>query len=82
MSQIDTENDKNLKIFKFSKIVCIFSKVSTDNVNRNIEMGQQGKNVLSNMLRAEIKAVIKRKLSGIDIEKDNISKTFDFHSFC
>ena len=46
----NTENDKNPKIFHFSKILSIFSKFSTDFVNWNIEKGQQGKNVLSSRL--------------------------------
>ena len=37
MSQIDSENDKNLKISQFSKILCIFSNFSTDVVNWNVE---------------------------------------------
>ena len=51
MSQIDTENDKNLKISHFSKISCFFSKFLADFVNWNVEKSQEGKNVLSSMLR-------------------------------
>ena len=43
MSQIDTENDKNLKMFKFSIILWFFSKCLKDFVDWNNEKGQQGK---------------------------------------
>ena len=33
------------------------------------------------MLRKEINAVFNRKLSGIDIEKDKISKKYQYHFF-
>ena len=52
MSQIDTEKDKNHKTFQFLTIVSIFFSIfSTDFVNWNVEKGQQGKNMLSVMLR-------------------------------
>ena len=57
MSQIDTESDKNPKNFQFSKISCNFSKFLTDFANWNVEKGQQGKKVLSSMLRKEISTV-------------------------
>ena len=41
MSQIDTENDKNLKIFQFSKFLRIFVKISTLFLNRNVLEGQK-----------------------------------------
>ena len=49
-AQIDSENDKNPKIFQFAKISCIFPKFLTDFVDWNVEKGQQGKNVLSTRL--------------------------------
>ena len=57
MSQIDTEKDKNLKDFQFSKILCIFSKFPTNFVDWNVKEAQQGTNVLSSMLRIEINSV-------------------------
>ena len=54
MSQIDTENDKTPK---FSNFHAFFVNVATDFVYWNVAKGQQGKNVLSSMLREEIKAV-------------------------
>ena len=50
LSQIDTENDKNPKVFQFSLSVSFFSKSPTDIVNWNVEEGQQRKNVLSKFL--------------------------------
>ena len=47
MSQIDTENDKNLKTFKISKILCIVFQIFDGLFDWNVEMGKQGKNVLS-----------------------------------
>ena len=41
MSQIDTENDKNLKIFQFSKFLRIFVKISTIFLNWNVLKGQK-----------------------------------------
>ena len=41
MSQIDTENDKNVKILQFLKFLCIFVDVSTDFVDWNVLKGQQ-----------------------------------------
>ena len=70
MSQIDTEKDKTPKIFPFSKSLCIFLELlqkvffmhfSTDFVNWNVKKGQQGKNVLSNMLRKKMNEVIREK---------------------
>ena len=60
-SQIDTENDKNPISFLFSKVLCNFSKFSTDFVNFNVEKGQQRKKGLSSLLRKEIKSVFQRK---------------------
>ena len=59
LSQIDTKNDKNRNV---SKILCIFSKFSTDFVNWNVENGQQGKHVLSSMLRKKTNAVFQTKI--------------------
>ena len=58
MSQIENENDKNLGNFSiFKDFMHFFSKFSTDFVDWNVEKGQQGKYVLSSMLRKEINAV-------------------------
>ena len=81
MSQNDTENDKNPKVFLFSKISCIFSKLSTDFVNWKIEKGQQRENVLSNMLRKEVNAVFQTKIVRIRHRNDKISKIFRFLIF-
>ena len=46
-SRIDTENDKNPKIFQFSQSVyAFFPKFLTDFVDWNVEKGQQKKCVL------------------------------------
>ena len=43
MSQIDTEKDKNLRIFSiFKDFMHFFPKFSTDFVNWNVGKGQQG----------------------------------------
>ena len=60
----------------------LFFKFRKDLVDWNVENGQQGKNVLSNMLSKEIEEFFNRKLSGIDIERDKILKFFDFRYFC
>ena len=60
-SQIDTENDKNPENFLFSNILRTLPKISTNFVNCNIETGQQGKNVLSTLLRKEMNAVFQTK---------------------
>ena len=56
-SQIDTENDKNIKISNVQRFYAFFSKVSTDFVDWNAKEGLQGKNAFSSMLRKEINAV-------------------------
>ena len=38
--QIDTGNDKKLKIFQFSKFLCIFVRVSRDFLDWNVLQGQ------------------------------------------
>ena len=50
MSQIDTEKEKNNKIYQFSKCSCIFVKVSTAFVDWNVLKGQQEKSWLSSSL--------------------------------
>ena len=51
MSQIDTKNDKNLKILEFPKISYRFSsKISMDFMGWNVGKGQQWKNVLYSRL--------------------------------
>ena len=57
MSQIDTKNDKNPKVFQILKILSIFSKLSTDIVIWNVKTCQQGKNVFSSMPLEEKNAV-------------------------
>ena len=61
-SQIDTENDKNSKTFQFSKFLFFFSEFSTDSENWNDGKGQQGENVLFNLLGEEINAVFQMKV--------------------
>ena len=44
MSQIDTGNDKKTKFFHFSKVFMhFFLRISTDCMDWNVLMGQQGK---------------------------------------
>ena len=50
-------------------------KFPTDSVNWNVENGQQGKNVLSSMIRKEMKAVFRMKTVRYRHRKKN-SKTF------
>ena len=79
MSQIDTENDKNLN---FQRFFCIFSKFLTDFVDWNVEKGQQGKNVLSSMFSEEIHAVFFIE-NGLELTsiKTKIRIFSDFHIF-
>ena len=42
MSQIDTENDNNPKIFQYSKFLCIFPKFLPDFVDWNVKQKQSG----------------------------------------
>ena len=42
MSQIDTENDNNPKIFQYSKFLCIFPKFLTGFVDWNVKQKQSG----------------------------------------
>ena len=81
MSQIDTENDKNPENFQFPKISCHFSKFLTDFVNWNVAKGQQGKNVLSSMLRKAINAVFQTKIVQNWHRKRQNSKIFQFSPF-
>ena len=46
------------QIFPIFKILFIFLKILTDFVDWNVEKGQQGKNLLSSVLRKEINAVV------------------------
>ena len=62
MHQIDTEHGEYLKSFQFSKVLCIFVTVSTDFVNWSVKKCQQGKNVLSSLLRKEMNAVFRTKI--------------------
>ena len=62
MSQIDPKNDKNFGIFQLSKILCFFSESLTNFVDWNVEKCQQGKYVLSSMLRKEINAVFQSEI--------------------
>ena len=62
LSQMDTKNDKNLIIFSVFKILKIFSKILTDFVDWNVKKCQQGKYVLSSMLRNEIIAVFQSEI--------------------
>ena len=71
------QKPQNFPIFKD----CVFFQNFYKLVDWNVETGQQGTNVLSSMLRKEINAVFKRKLSGIDIGKDKIPKVFVFSLF-
>ena len=57
MSQIDTKNDKTPKFSNFQKSYAFFFKFSTDFVDWNVEKGQEGKTVLSSLLRKEINVV-------------------------
>ena len=63
MSQIDTQNDKNPEIFQLfkQKTLCIFPQSFDRLRHLEIRKGQQGTNVLSSMLRKEIKAVFQTK---------------------
>ena len=54
MSQIATENDKNLKIFQVSRIFPFFSKCWRDFEDWNVEKGKKGKNVLSSEFFEEL----------------------------
>ena len=49
-SQIDTENDKNPKIFHFSKFLRIFCSLFKDFANWNVLRRQEGKGSLSRSL--------------------------------
>ena len=82
-TQIDTEIDKNTKIFQFSKFYAVlFFKFATNSGDWNFVKGHQEKNVLSSMLSGEMNPVFQLKLmSGIDIEKMRKSQFF-FHHFC
>ena len=57
VSQSDTENDRNIIIFQFSKILCIYPEFSTDFVDWNSERGQQGKKMVSSRRFEEFIAV-------------------------
>ena len=61
MSQIDTEKDKNPKIFQFQSFYAVFVIFSTDFVDWNLENSQQGKQILSKMLGEETNAVFQKK---------------------
>ena len=57
MSQIDTENGQKSQKFPIFKDFMHFFQIFTDFANWNVEKGQQGKKVLSSMLRKEINTV-------------------------
>ena len=61
MSQVDTENDEGPKFSNFQSFHAFFPKFLTYFVDWTISKGQQGKNVLSSMLREQIKTVFQMK---------------------
>ena len=62
LSHIDPKNDKNLRLFSVFKTFKMFSKILTDFVDWNVKKCQQGKYVLSSMLRKEIIAVFQSEI--------------------
>ena len=75
MSQIDTEDYKNHKSFLLFEDFKHFSPNFRQTLSiERLKRVNKEKYVLSSMLRKEINAVLHRKLSGMDIEKDKISK--------
>ena len=86
MHRIDTEIDKNSQLsnvfMHFFEDLVFFSQFLTDFVNWNVEKVQQGKNVLSSMLRKEIIAVLKTKIvRNRHRKRQNSEKFSDFHIF-
>ena len=81
MSRIDTKNDKKPKIFKFSKILCVFSIFSTEVVDWSVKKGQQGKLCCPVGFLEEFIAVFSVKVFQIDTEIDKKPKFSNFRIF-
>ena len=87
-SQIDTkndkpmtENDKSPKIFLFSMVLCIFPNFRQPSSIGTLKMVSNENMCCPLCLEKRLMQIFKRKLSGIDIDKDKISKIFDLHFF-
>ena len=79
MSHIDTENDRNPKIFQFSKILCNFSQFSTDFVDWNVKkFNKERMSCRPGGFFEEFIAVFQVTMSQIDTENDKNLKVFKF----
>ena len=66
-SQIDTENDKNPKVFYFSNFLRIFVKFLKDFVNWIVLKCHQGNGWLSSSLFRRVFGIFLQEMSQIDI---------------